>query len=125
MAVRPQLHHETVPERYEREAKPGAENDLQRSLADRTLAALKPVRSPVRGLDLASRAQTPDDFPSLGGGSSTHTSDGVLSLRAAPPHEPQHPPSTTAATTAPTTEPAAPAADESGPFEGLNSPHLF
>ena len=66
MAVRPQLHHETVPERYEREAKPGAENDLQRSLADRTLAALKPVRSPVRGLDLASRAQTPDDFPSLG-----------------------------------------------------------
>ena len=34
-------------------------------------------------LDLASRAQTPDDVPSLGGGSSIHTSDGQVSPRAA------------------------------------------
>ena len=66
-ATKQQLRHETVPECYERQAKPGAENDLQRPLAERILAALRPVRGPVRGLDLASRAQTPDDFPSLGG----------------------------------------------------------
>ena len=38
MAVRPQLHHETVPER---QARPKAENDLQRPLAERIVAALK------------------------------------------------------------------------------------
>ena len=72
-ATRQQLRQETVPEKYERQARPGADNDLKRPLADRVLAALKPVRGPVRGLDLASRAQTPDDFPSLGGGTSIHT----------------------------------------------------
>ena len=109
-ATRQQLRHETVPER---QARPKAENDLQRPLAERILAALKPVRGPVRGLDLASRAQSPDDFPSLGGGSSIHTSDGALNV---PPHEPQHPPSTTTATTAPKTEPAATAAAEPSPL---------
>ena len=49
-----------VPENYEKQARPGAENDLQRPLAERILAALRPVLGPVRGLDLASRAQSPD-----------------------------------------------------------------
>ena len=71
--TRQQLRHETTPERYERQARPAAENDLKRPLADRILAALRPVRGPVRGLDLASKAQSADDFPSLGGGSSINT----------------------------------------------------
>ena len=48
-ATRQQLRHETVPERYERQLRPGAENDLQRPMAERVLQALRPVRGPVRG----------------------------------------------------------------------------
>ena len=103
--TRQQLRHETVPERYERQAKPGAENDLKRPLADRILAALRPVRGPVRGLDLAARAQTPDDFPSLGGRSSINTLDGTASATAVPPHEPARPPTASAAATAMEAEP--------------------
>ena len=56
--TRQQLRHETVPERYERQAKPGAENDdLKKPLANRILAALRPVCGPVRDLDLAVRTQ--------------------------------------------------------------------
>ena len=86
--TRQQLRHETTPERYERQARPAAENDLKRPLADRILAALRPVRGPVRGLDLASKAQSADDFPSLGGGSSISTSDGATLATAMPSHEP-------------------------------------
>ena len=103
--TRQQLRHETVPERYERQAKPGAENDLKRPLANRILAALRPVRGPVRDLDLAARAQTPDNFPSLGGRSSINTSDGTASATAVPPHEPARPPTATAAASSMETEP--------------------
>ena len=103
--TRQQLRHETVPERYERQAKPGAENDLKRPLVDRILTALRPVRGPVRGLDLAARAQTPDDFPSLGGRSSINTSDGTASATAVPPHEPARPPTATAAASSMEAEP--------------------
>ena len=94
-ATRQQLRHETVPERYERQLRPGAENDLQRPMAERVLQALRPVRGPVRGLDLAAKAQTPDDFPSLGGHDSTHASSmPAPTTTSMPPHEPADPPKT-------------------------------
>ena len=93
-ATRQQLRHETVPERYERQLRPGAENDLQRPIAERVLQALRPVRGPVRGLDLAAKAQSPDDFPSLGGHASTHASATMPAptTTSMPPHEPADPP---------------------------------
>ena len=45
-----------VPENYEKQARPGAENDLQRPLAERILAALRSVRGPIHGLNLVFRA---------------------------------------------------------------------
>ena len=57
----------TAPERFERQSKPGYLKSMKQPLADRLLEALKPVRGPVRVIDIASKAQSPDDFPQLGG----------------------------------------------------------
>ena len=60
--LRQQLRHETVPERFERQSQPSYLPSLQRPLKNRLLAALKPVRGPVRAVDLTHDAQFPFDF---------------------------------------------------------------
>eukprot|EP00435_Cladocopium_sp_Y103_P037936 s1946_g10.t1 len=63
-------------------------------MAERVLHALRPVRGPVRGLDIASKAHSPNDFTSLGGHASTHASAAPTTATATsmPPHEPAVPP---------------------------------
>ena len=63
------------------------------------MEALKPVRGPVRAIDIAGKAQSPDNFPQLGG-----TGPAAVAPGDAPPHEPGGDPPATprAATTEPT-----------------------
>jgi len=98
-ATRQQLRFETVPERYERQSKPGYLQSVQKPLQERLLEALKPVRRPVRDIDIASKAQYPDGFPQLGG-----TGAAAYAPGEAPPHEPPEPSTPTA------NEPPAPTA---------------
>ena len=86
-ATRQQLRFETVPERYERQSKPAYLESVQKPLQQRLLEALKPVRGPVRAIDIAGKAQSPDDFPQLGG-----TGAAAVAPGDAPPHEPHEPP---------------------------------
>lgn len=60
--LRQQLLHETVPERFERQSQPSYLPSLQRPFKNRLIAALKPVRGPVRAVDLTHDAQFPFDF---------------------------------------------------------------
>ena len=76
-ATRQQLRWETAPERYERQAAPAHAFNLKKPLAERLLEALKPVRGPVRAVDIAAKAQSPDDFPFLGDQSSADASGDV------------------------------------------------
>ena len=98
-ATRQQLRFETVPERYERQSKPGYLQSVQKPLQERLLEALKPVRRPVRDIDIAGKAQYPDGFPQLGG-----TGAAACAPGEAPPHEPPEPSTPTA------NEPPAPTA---------------
>eukprot|EP00435_Cladocopium_sp_Y103_P017933 s4786_g4.t1 len=55
-ATRQQLRFEMVPERYERQSKPSYLPSMKKPLTTRLLEALKPVRGPVRAIDLCSGA---------------------------------------------------------------------
>ena len=82
-ATRQQLRFETIPERYERQSRPTYLESMKKPLQERLLEALKPVRGPVRAIDIAGKAQFPDDFPQLGG-----TGLAAVAPGDAPPHEP-------------------------------------
>ena len=61
--TRAQLRHETVPERFERQSQPPHLEQLRQPLEGRLLRALKPVRGPVRAVDIAETKQEPSQYP--------------------------------------------------------------
>ena len=73
--TRQQLRLETVPERYERQSQPDYAPSLRQPLKQRLLAALRPVRGPVRAVDVAAHGDTPDDVPSPSDPSSANASE--------------------------------------------------
>ena len=61
--TRTQLRHESVPERFERHSQPAQLEQLRQPLEHRLLKALKPVRGPVRAVDIAATGQEPFYYP--------------------------------------------------------------
>ena len=55
--TRAQLRHETVPERFERQSQPAL------LIEGRLRRALRPVRSPIRAVDIATTKQDPFQDP--------------------------------------------------------------
>ena len=62
--TRQQLRLETVPEKYERQSQPQFAPSLRQPLRQRLLAALRPVRGPVRAVDAAATGDELSDVPS-------------------------------------------------------------
>lgn len=60
--TRNQLRHESVPERFERQSQPSHLEQLRQPLPNRLLKALRPVRGPVRAVDISVDGQDPFEY---------------------------------------------------------------
>ena len=83
--TRQQLRFESIPERNERQSRPGHLKNMKRPFDRATAGSIQACES--RAIDIASKAQNPEDFPQLGG-----TMPAAHAPGDAPPHEPADPP---------------------------------